>query len=94
MLKSIDKAIQKMERAKLKDDAEQKKLNAELQKLKRNRKLVEEKLGFPKEAVELFESIALKIEKSKSFSEKFQKRKRFSLVRHKAFRRTPEKRFF
>lgn len=36
-------------------------------------KLVEEKLGFPKEAVELFESIALKIEKSKSFSEKFQK---------------------
>ena len=36
-------------------------------------KLVEEKLGFPQEAVKLFESIALKIEKSKSFSEKFQK---------------------
>ncbi len=34
-------------------------------------KLVEEKLGFPKEAVELFEKIALKIEKSKSFSKKF-----------------------
>ena len=36
-------------------------------------KLVEEKLGFPQEAVELFEKIALKIENSKSFSEKFQK---------------------
>ena len=36
-------------------------------------KLVEEKLGFPQEAIELFESIALKIEKSKSFSGKFQK---------------------
>ena len=36
-------------------------------------KLVEEKLGFPQEAIGLFESIALKIEKNKSFSEKFQK---------------------
>ena len=36
-------------------------------------KLVEEKLGFPQEAVELFEKIALKIENSKSFSERFQK---------------------
>lgn len=35
-------------------------------------KLVEEKLGLPKEAVELFEKIALRIEKSESFSRKFQ----------------------
>ncbi len=34
-------------------------------------KMVEEKLGFPKEAVELFEEIAQKIEKSKSFSKRF-----------------------
>ena len=35
-------------------------------------KLVEKKLELPQEAVELFESIALKIEKSKSFSKRFQ----------------------
>ena len=34
-------------------------------------KMVEEKLEFPKEAVELFEEIAQKIEKSKSFSKRF-----------------------
>lgn len=44
MLDSIDKAIQKMERTKLKDDADQKKLKAEIAKLKRNRELVEKKL--------------------------------------------------
>ena len=31
-------------------------------------KLVEEKLGFPQEAIGLFESIALKIEKNNNFS--------------------------
>lgn len=36
-------------------------------------RLVEEKLGFPKEAVETFEKIATKIDNSKRFSEKFQK---------------------
>ncbi|MBR2876919.1 MAG: DUF5596 domain-containing protein [Clostridia bacterium] len=36
-------------------------------------KLVEERLGFPQEAVEVFEGIAQKIENSKSFSEKFEK---------------------
>lgn len=44
MLKSIDEAISKAEKAKLKDNADKKKVEEQIEKLKKNRELVEKKL--------------------------------------------------